>query len=354
MSEIFKKREVETMNSESSESKPIVRFYEKTPSESNYPCEVCSGKEKNSLFLKCVNKDSGLFCDLYKCGNCESLFYYPKTSCNYEALTEEWKIKYYIELGAGIASIIQPIVKARKNFTTAINFLDIGCGFGYGVDFAANQLNWDSVGIEPSIYGKIGAGSLNLNIKNTYSHTAELNKFDYNIVFASEVIEHIKDPSGFIDHLKSFLKPDGILIITTPDSSLIGTLNDLEEMGLLLPSEHLFLLSKNALYTILLQAGFKEIVIERWGYSLVAYASYKNITLDDSCTSFNDLYLEYLYNRINSITAPSSVWIGFACRLFKELVNLNFLPKAELISHKLKLYRLEAGRFSPPGGSLCN
>lgn len=39
---------------------------------------------------------------------------------------------------------------------------------------------------------------------------------DYDVVLASDVIEHIKDDKGALDNLFSFLKPGGYLVITVP------------------------------------------------------------------------------------------------------------------------------------------
>tara|TARA_B100001123_G_C15291794_1_gene1017721 strand:+ start:1531 stop:2274 length:744 start_codon:yes stop_codon:yes gene_type:complete len=97
--------------------------------------------------------------------------------------------------------------------------LDIGCGTGlnanylkekgyeiYGID--VSQIAIDKFN-EKGFKGKIMDISQTLDFKENF----------FDVVFASEVIEHISYTEGFLKEIKRILKPKGILYISTPNSS---------------------------------------------------------------------------------------------------------------------------------------
>ncbi len=55
---------------------------------------------------------------------------------------------------------------------------------------------------------------------------------------------------------------------------------------------------------------------------------------------------EFIYQYNNDIKTIKEI--------FSELSDMNNELIFKKLHNLLKLYRLEAGRFSPPGGSLCN
>ncbi len=92
--------------------------------------------------------------------------------------------------------------------------LDVGCGPGHLLS-AIND-TWDKYGIdisnvalkEAEKYAKVKKGELP-------SSGYESNYFD--VVVMNHVIEHLKDPLIYINSCWQILKPNGILIIATPD-----------------------------------------------------------------------------------------------------------------------------------------
>jgi len=105
--------------------------------------------------------------------------------------------------------------KSEKN----VHILDVGCGRGELAGFLA-KFNYQILGVDiyqPKIdeakklypFGNVTfecQDALNLDLKN---------KFD--IIVASDVIEHLKKPEKFVVTANSLLKPDGIFIITIPN-----------------------------------------------------------------------------------------------------------------------------------------
>lgn len=100
-------------------------------------------------------------------------------------------------------------------------FLDIGCGEGFALDFYRRQ-GWDVTGYDFSDYGLLKhnpkcknflkLGNINTSIQNAIK---EKKKFD--LIFITNVLEHLIEPEDFLDKLHSILNNNGIACITVPN-----------------------------------------------------------------------------------------------------------------------------------------
>lgn len=97
-----------------------------------------------------------------------------------------------------------------------LNVLDIGCGrlalLAHAIDPAdeytgADIVESDKMGIERFV-------SINLNDDKLSNHLPE-GHFD--VVFCGEVVEHLFSPDALLQDLRRLLKPDGMLVLSTPN-----------------------------------------------------------------------------------------------------------------------------------------
>jgi 2-polyprenyl-3-methyl-5-hydroxy-6-metoxy-1,4-benzoquinol methylase len=97
-----------------------------------------------------------------------------------------------------------------------------------------------------------------------------LGQFD--LVLACDVIEHIAHGDEFVDHLKKFLRPQGTLLITTPNGlyfrSKLPTYSEIEDFTALEAEQfkpdadgHLYLYTPDEITTVLKASGFTNIDI---------------------------------------------------------------------------------------------
>lgn len=96
--------------------------------------------------------------------------------------------------------------------------LDIGCGTGslLTAPLAREFPDIEFLGVEPDEQ-TIGIARTSQDLPNLkFTPSAETRR-QFDLVIASEVLEHVEDPGGFIEFLRGRLRPEGQLILTVPN-----------------------------------------------------------------------------------------------------------------------------------------
>lgn len=148
----------------------------------------------------------------------------------------------------------------------ATRFLDIGCNGGFIVEaarergFEAYGLDIDPVSID---YARrhYPANRFVLSTLEDYAQSAP--RFD--LIYCSEVIEHLADPRGFIDTLFDLLTPGGLFFLTTPDISHWRRARDVTRWDGFCPPSHCVYFNPRSLTALLRRAGFVA-VEQRWSF----------------------------------------------------------------------------------------
>ncbi|MEO8565390.1 MAG: class I SAM-dependent methyltransferase, partial [Betaproteobacteria bacterium] len=198
---------------------------------------------------------------LIRCSGCASAFYEPPDIADFSELghdrEEFWRL--YVEVFGGVWETIWPILAAADRGS----LLDVGCGFGFALDFWQRTGRGEAVGLELADYGREGARQLGVTIHSELLQDCKAlagRRFD--VVYASEVIEHVPDPSAFAALLSRWVADDGVLIMTTPAASFIRKENQSTALlAALAPGFHGFLLSSEAFAGAVRQAGFSNVEI---------------------------------------------------------------------------------------------
>ncbi len=268
---------------------------------------------------------------LYKCSSCDLLFYNPLPTINYETHTNSIiSIKDYVHLNSnisGLLSILLNYIPANANSS----MMEIGCGFGFTLDFANHMLGMEVVGFEPSLYGEMGSRELNVNIKRTYLTSEDTFERKFDIIFISEVIEHIHNPADFIRLLKKNLSETGVLIVTTPNyKKLRKNLNHPSELAMLSPGAHTILFSAKSLQKILKDAGLEFIQITETE-NLVTVCSNRPVQFK-VFENKAELIIKYYQSVLKRVKPDALVYTGIVCRLLKEYIDSeNYGEAAELL-----------------------
>ncbi len=287
-------------------------------------CPVCEDLNKKTYVLKVVldEKHSNLCeLELYRCNSCSSYFFYPLE--DFPLKEDDLRVKFYVEQGAGIDYTIKSIFGVSGN-NGIKKALEVGCSFGFGVDYATRILGWDCVGVDPSYCTKVGAKILGIKVYNEYLENCDLHENHFDIIIGSEVIEHVLNPHLFLEAIKAKLSKRGILVLSTPSNEAITPKLDIYSLfQLLYPGSHFIIFSPPGLRKLLEKFKFKNIkIVRKSNQYMLAYAS--DASLDLNFKGWEYSYIRYLINVFerSKKNGPEMLYNGVAYRLFKELVNM--------------------------------
>lgn len=283
-------------------------------------CPVCAhtGAHELVLVLSAAGP-RGEDWRIIECPNCASRFSTDRAGADYrgDEAPDVTFVHYYMEQGAGLRSMLEPLGFLEPGCG---RMLEIGGGFGFPSDYVQTVLGWTAKGYDPSGMAVLGRDYLGLDITRDYwtSDTPLTEPFD--VAYASEVIEHIPEPSPFLAAMRHAVGDKGIVALTTPNGA---ALNPGTTPGMLIPIAspglHLTLFSAKGLEMALYAAGFSNVRVEVHGATLRALAA--NAPLPPLRALDDDRYIDYLRRRIATADLMAPLLSGLRYRLLKELVN---------------------------------
>jgi 2-polyprenyl-3-methyl-5-hydroxy-6-metoxy-1,4-benzoquinol methylase len=150
--------------------------------------------------------------------------------------------------------------------------LDVGCGSGEWL-VTMCELGWRVEGID---FDEDAVGVAKQKGLDVRCGTLEQQNFPdgiFDAVTLNHVIEHLPDPKRTILECARILKPDGKLVIFTPNSSSLGHKVFQQNWRGLEPPRHLYLFSMQSLRSLLERNGFKNISVHPQIAKSVIYES---------------------------------------------------------------------------------
>jgi SAM-dependent methyltransferase len=293
---------------------------------------------------------------LLRCAACNSLYYDPPGVTDFKDLDQEgdYYWRFYVEVGGGVWEAIWPTIAERTQSSRTL--LDVGCGFGFSIDFWRRMIGGEAIGIELADYGRIGARSLGVPVYDELlQNCTALDDRRFDVVYASEVIEHVPDPVAFATLLTRYVAEDGILVLTTPSAEYIEPAqHSATLLAALAPGFHGFLLSKQAFADIARKCGFAHVDARAFGERQILWASRRPLSVEPNDPALLPLYLDYLARRIPSLEPSSPVWQGLSYRHLKDLLYAGRLHEAKAVAQAL-LTALEVDygpEITDPGATL--
>lgn len=123
-----------------------------------------------------------------------------------------------------IVKMISECVPAESRGRADYSILDFGAGTGHLAELLQNETNSlvDCLEIDEVLGDKILSKGMNL-----FRDIAEL-KQQYDLIYTSNVLEHIFDDCNIISQLYTFVKPGGVICIYVPASPYIYSQLDYE------------------------------------------------------------------------------------------------------------------------------
>lgn len=175
---------------------------------------------------------------------------------------------YYIEEKAVVPEFIdkrlEEIVSSFAPYRLTNRFVDIGCGAGSFL-MAAKRANWDAEGVEvsPATVERLRNSGLKV-FSGELAHAA-FPTAHFDVVTASELIEHVHDPSSLIAEIARVLRPGGLFWATTPHARGVSARILKLNWSIISPAEHLHLFSIRGLVKLLSSHGFGRVHVKSEG-----------------------------------------------------------------------------------------
>jgi len=228
------------------------------------PCPVC-GSENFKVHWEA---DQGIW---QRCLECSLLMQNPQPVpediisrydseyFNYETENEESFLDLML-LGLKDVGFFRDSETVSKERT----FLDIGCATGR-LGAHLNDKGWKAQGVEVCREAAdYGNRHYNIQIYPGTLEEAAYGNSSFQYVHCSHVIEHINRPDLFVKEIYRILKPGGVFLCATPNSSGFQALLFQDKWRSVI-ADHLFLFSIKTLKRCVLTQGFRHIKTRTWG-----------------------------------------------------------------------------------------
>ena len=133
---------------------------------------------------------------------------------------DDLNIKIYMDKNRlkFLESVVELAV-SKINIFSKKHILDVGCGTGDLLNILIqNEIGETHLGIDYASTAERVVKSINENIDFLFGDLYELNlPQKYDLVFCTEVIEHVATPRKFVEKILQTMDTGGHLIITVPD-----------------------------------------------------------------------------------------------------------------------------------------
>jgi SAM-dependent methyltransferase len=198
-------------------------------------------------------------CLIYRCRSCRTL-YAECSTISYDG--------YYDDANLTVPEFIQQrlddVFASLKTYRKTNRLLDIGCGAGSLIE-AARRAGWDAEGLEVSGPAAMHVGSLGFKVFHGDLSQANYPADYFDVVTASELVEHLADPFGMLEEVARILRPGGLLWATTPNAGGLSARMLGIGWSIVCPPEHLQLFSIDGIRQMIARAGFQRIRVNSRG-----------------------------------------------------------------------------------------
>ena len=180
--------------------------------------------------------------------------------------------------------------------------LDVGCATGFSLEVSA-AVGWDVYGVELSNYAaELARRKFGEHIFNGTLEQAHYPNDFFDVVTLTDLLEHVPILNSFLSEVRRVLRPNGILLIVTPDvSSLTACI--MGSRWSHYKEEHLHYFSRKTLTQLLTKHGFS---VEYWkaaakhlniSYVTKQFKVYPHSLMTPLCKFADDLLPAWIKNR---------------------------------------------------------
>lgn len=200
------------------------------------------------------------------------------------------------ELFSTFAPLQSNRLKLLKPYLTKkAKLLEIGCSAGMFL-YHAKKLVKEIVGIDFDIASaKYASKKCHCPVYTTEIHNTPLKPNYFDIIVAFQTVEHVSNPIEFINTLKKYLKPGGIMAIEVPNLyDALAYVYDLpNHYKFFFHAAHLWYFTEKSLMKLMTDSGFKGKINHQQDYNILNHFHWLDTDSGDP-NSFKRLHLPEL------------------------------------------------------------
>lgn len=239
-------------------------------------CRLCGSADADLIGEKVADAPES---KQYKCRQCEIVYLFPIMSEKEEAdfyhaefekymagrSGASWKspqshFRSYQPEGERRLPLVRPFLRPEDDV------LEIGSSTGYFLDDLRGYVN-SVTGLEPSQAYRDYANSIDIK---TYKSLDELSGKKFDVLFLYYVLEHLRDPIGYMSLLSNWLNPNGRILLEVPnvDDILLNPYNIPNFAPFYWQKAHYYNFSHKTLKDVLMRAGYDVQILPAQRYDL--------------------------------------------------------------------------------------
>ena len=232
------------------------------------PCPICQSTKGCDYLCPTALDGIDRLYDLVECSACRSRFLNPLPTA---AELSQFYAPYYYGLdwykhegkGREFGRVMLPSGPKGK-------FLDVGCSLGFFLNGVRQSSGWQVFGVEISPEATAFArDKLGLDVRCGEPESLGYPDSFFDYLHVNNVLEHVKDPAGFLKECRRLLRTDGQCYLSLPNGPVesAGLLNyyQIEKQPVRARNGHLFFFSQRALQLLFQQSHFQIISSRTYG-----------------------------------------------------------------------------------------
>lgn len=201
---------------------------------------------------------------LLSCQTCATLYTAQNPPAGEGMNYDEYYTSQNLAVPAFINRWLDEIVATFRPYRKNNRLLDVGCGAGTFLEAAARD-NWQAFGVEVSRSATEHVRTYGFEVFLGELEQANYPDEYFDVVIASEVLEHVPDPRTLLQSIARVLRTGGLLWASTPHGRGISARLLGLEWSNVCPPDHLQLFSVAGTETLLSGAGLRRLEIVTHG-----------------------------------------------------------------------------------------
>jgi SAM-dependent methyltransferase len=115
------------------------------------------------------------------------------------------------------------LLSCCRGLVADARILDVGCGDGFHLAVLKEfgQPSWRLEGVDPSDRAVAAGRQQGLTMHHGTVQDLDLPRASYDLAFMIATIEHVDDPAGVLDRVRSLLRPGGQVVIVTDNTDTL-------------------------------------------------------------------------------------------------------------------------------------